>query len=139
MLTPILIAMLGAVAGVADARLNDVAFVDARQAWAVGDRGAIWHTDDGGAGWRRQASKVACPLHAVWFHDGQTGWAAGGFSRPYTHTSQGVLLRTHDGGKTWTRVPHLKTAGLSADWFFRFAARLGRRMPIGAVFRPACS
>ena len=36
---------------VADARLNDVCFVDVRKGWAVGDRGAVWHTDDGGKTW----------------------------------------------------------------------------------------
>jgi photosystem II stability/assembly factor-like uncharacterized protein len=31
-----------------DARLHDVCFVDPRCGWAVGDRGTIWHTEDGG-------------------------------------------------------------------------------------------
>ena len=41
-----------------DARLNDVCFVDARQGWAVGDRGVILHTDDGGQRWSEQTSGV---------------------------------------------------------------------------------
>ena len=39
-----------------DARLNDVCFVDLRLGWAVGDRGTIWHTDDGGRSWQLQHS-----------------------------------------------------------------------------------
>src|SRR5690554_5998048 len=38
----------------ADARLAEVCFVDARHGWAVGDRGAIWHTKDGGETWALQ-------------------------------------------------------------------------------------
>src|SRR5215212_6554133 len=31
-----------------DAELTAVTFVDADRGWAVGDRGVIWHTGDGG-------------------------------------------------------------------------------------------
>ena len=31
-----------------DARLSDLSFVDAQRGWAVGDRGGVWHTDNGG-------------------------------------------------------------------------------------------
>jgi photosystem II stability/assembly factor-like uncharacterized protein/TolA-binding protein len=44
---------------------------------------------------------VTCPLWAVCFGDERLGWAAGGFSHPYTHTGTGVLLTTSDGGRTW--------------------------------------
>ncbi|HUT93840.1 MAG TPA: YCF48-related protein [Thermoguttaceae bacterium] len=91
----------------ADARLADVSFVDPEHGWAVGDRGTIWHTADGGQSWQLQPSGVACRLESVSFVDRETGWAAGGFSHPYTHTSTGVALITHDGGRQWTRDPRL--------------------------------
>ena len=90
-----------------DARLHDVCFVDARCGWAVGDRGTVWHTEDGGQNWRLQPSGVSCRLESVWFIDPKRGWAAGGRSHPYTHTSSGVVLRTEDGGRTWTHDPRL--------------------------------
>lgn len=107
MLVPFILALLstmpgGMDLGIADARLNDLCFVDARHGWAVGDRGVIWTTDDGGQRWQQQTSGVTCSLAAVSFCDEQTGWAAGGFAHPYTHTSSGVLLSTRDGGQTWT-------------------------------------
>ncbi len=86
---------------VEDAALNDVFFLDPDRGWAVGDRGAIWRTDDGGRRWRLQDSPVGARLHAVWFLDGEHGWAVGGTTRPYTHNSSGVVLRTQDGGQTW--------------------------------------
>ena len=103
---------------VADARLNDVCFVDARKGWAVGDRGAVWHTDNGGKLWRRQTSGVDCPLWAVCFLDEQLGWAAGGFTHPYTHASTGVVLSTRDGGGNWTHNPKLMLPALRRIGFF---------------------
>ena len=90
-----------------DARLSDVCFVDPRHGWAVGDRGTIWHTDDGGRRWTLQDSGVACPLLSVCFLDAQVGWAAGGYAHPYAQTSSGVVLATRDGGLHWQQV--LKT------------------------------
>src|SRR5438105_1177842 len=49
----------------ADARLNDVTFVDPQQGWAVGDAGVIWHTTDGGQHWEQQSSGVDCRLESV--------------------------------------------------------------------------
>ena len=93
-----------------DARLADVCFVDPEHGWAVGDRGTIWHTDDGGRRWYLQPSNVSCRLESVHFIDRATGWAAGGYSHPYTHTSTGVLLLTRDGGRHWSRADNLLPA-----------------------------
>jgi photosystem II stability/assembly factor-like uncharacterized protein len=101
-----------------DARLGDVCFVDAKHGWAVGDRGTIWHSDDGGRRWRLQHSGVSCPLKSVFFLDDRTGWAAGGFSHPYTHTSTGVLLATRDGGRTWNHVARRLLPALHKIGFF---------------------
>lgn len=45
-----------------DASLADVVFVDRATGWAVGDRGVIWHTSDGGRSWQLQASGVTSTL-----------------------------------------------------------------------------
>ncbi len=104
--------------GLADARLADVCFVDRQHGWAVGDRGVIWHTRDGGAHWHRQLSAAKCPLRSVCFVNPQIGWAAGGFTDPYAHTSTGELLTTRDGGRTWNHnrgllLPALRQVGFS--------------------------
>jgi photosystem II stability/assembly factor-like uncharacterized protein len=102
----------------ADARLADVCFVDPQHGWAVGDRGTIWHTDDGGRRWLLQEPGVGAPLRSVCFLTEQIGWAAGGFSHPYTHTSSGVLLWTRDGGRHWHREPKLLLPALAQVRFF---------------------
>lgn len=89
----------------ADACVNDICFVDAQHGWAVGERGVIWQTGDGGRNWHLQRCEVDCPLHCVWFLDSQTGWVAGGGTRPFDNATYGVILRTDDGGQHWRRVP----------------------------------
>lgn len=102
----------------ADAELNSVFFLDADRGWAVGDRGVIWHTNDGGRTWREQQSPTTCRLESVQFLDGEIGWAVGGCTQPYTHQTSGVVLRTRDGGKTWTTVPSLLLPALRQVKFF---------------------
>ena len=101
-----------------DAWLHNVCFADAVCGWAVGDRGTIWHTGDGGRHWQLQDSGVACTLWSVSFLDAATGWAAGGFSHPYLHTSSGVVLATRDGGRHWYRDRGLLLPALKRIGFF---------------------
>lgn len=96
----------------ADAELTDVCFVDADRGWAVGDRGVIWHTQDGGRQWQLQTSSTSSRLESVQFLDPQRGWAVGGGVHPYTHQSSCVVLRTQDGGTTWAPLGRLTLPAL---------------------------
>ncbi|ATE61244.1 WD40/YVTN/BNR-like repeat-containing protein [Thauera sinica] len=73
--------------------LLDVAEAEGRLV-AVGERGHVLLSDDGGASWTQAATPVSVTLTAVHFADRQTGWAVG---------HGGVVLRTQDGGSHWTR------------------------------------
>jgi photosystem II stability/assembly factor-like uncharacterized protein len=95
-----------------DAELCDVCFVDPDRGWAVGDRGVIWHTEDGGRHWHLQQSQVSCRFESVCFLDDRHGWIVGGWTHPYTHKTSGVVLRTFDGGQRWEQVPRLSLPGL---------------------------
>jgi photosystem II stability/assembly factor-like uncharacterized protein len=101
-----------------DARLADVSFADSKNGWAVGDRGVIWHTADGGKTWQRQNSGVPCTLNSVCFLDEKIGYAAGGYAIPYSHRSVGVLLSTRDGGETWSYNPRLVMPTIKRIGFF---------------------
>jgi photosystem II stability/assembly factor-like uncharacterized protein len=61
---------------------------------AVGERGTVLLSDDGGARWRQAATPVQVSLTAVRFVDARTGWAVGHL---------GVILKTDDGGEHWVR------------------------------------
>ena len=73
------------------ADLTGVSFSDAAHGWAVGERGAILATVDGGASWAPQQSGYDGDLRAVSFADSTHGHAVGG----------STILATADGGRTW--------------------------------------
>lgn len=75
-----------------DAWLLDIQRVGNRLV-AVGGRGVILISDDGGATWKQVACPVDLTLTTVSFVDAQNGWIGG---------HEATLLRTRDGGDTWT-------------------------------------
>ena len=62
---------------------------------AVGERGHILISTDGGETWHQQQVPTRTMLTGVYFHDRNLGWVVG-------HDS--VILRTTDGGTTWEIV-----------------------------------
>src|SRR5438034_982738 len=72
--------------------LYDVKAVDGREAWAVGNFGAIYHTADAGTTWQPRDSGTKTPLFGVGFSTPTQGWVVG---------IDGLVLRTRDGGGTW--------------------------------------
>lgn len=88
-----------------DGVLRAVCIQSLDRSWAVGDRGTILATTDGGRQWSAQVSGTTHPLLAVTFHDDRSGWAVGGAIEPPLKISRGVLLRTSNGGKTWQSIP----------------------------------
>jgi photosystem II stability/assembly factor-like uncharacterized protein len=123
----------------ADAELTSVDFVNEDLGWAVGDRGAIWHTLDGGRNWQLQRSPATCRLETVQFVDAENGWAVGGWTQPYTRETCGIVLRTRDGGKSWQVIPDLTLPALKVARFFDhkrgWAAGDGSSLYPGGVFR----
>src|SRR5262249_40852597 len=79
------------------AELSAITLIRADRGWAVGERGVIWLTGDGGRTWKLQNSGVTCRLEAIQFLDADNGFAVGGWTQPYTHETHGVGLRTRDG------------------------------------------
>lgn len=73
--------------------LQDVAFINASTGFAVGSRGTIIRTTDGGSSWDILESGTIHDLWGVSFVDASTGTVVGNF---------GVILRTTDGGDSWT-------------------------------------
>jgi photosystem II stability/assembly factor-like uncharacterized protein len=96
-----------------DAALHAVQFVDAREGWAVGDEGVVWHTIDGGVSWERQPTGSRASLRSVHFLNPYTGWIAGREELPHDGGSAGVLLFTRDGGLKWQRVATNALPGLN--------------------------
>lgn len=95
-----------------DKNIYALHFPDSSSGWAVGEKGLIMHTSDGGVTWSEQKSGIEkSNLLSVFFLDSKTGWACGDIydgpkvrrghivgGRPMTC---GAILKTEDGGKTW--------------------------------------
>ena len=62
---------------------------------AVGDRGHVLISEDGGESWRQVRVPTRAMLTAVSFHDAELGVAVG---------HDATVLRTADGGRSWQRV-----------------------------------
>ena len=85
----------------ADSSLNDVCSVGSL-IWAVGERGVICFSDDGGATWTTRITPFECSLKSVCFLTNAIGWVAGLRTQPGTSQQSAVLLQTRDGGQSWT-------------------------------------
>lgn len=84
-----------------DATLHDVEFAGSRIGFAVGERGVVWKTEDGGGLWRLLPTPVDCSLRSACFLTDRIGWIVGGRITPHVRTDRGVVLFTEDGGETW--------------------------------------
>lgn len=73
---------------------------------AVGERGVIVTSNDGGGSWTRRASPTHMTLNKVRFRDATHGWAVG---------AQGTILATADGGDTW-QLQRENSAQLDDPW-----------------------
>ena len=62
---------------------------------AVGERGRVIVSADGGESWKLARTPTRALLTAVHLHDERSGWAVG---------HDAVILRTRDGGETWQLV-----------------------------------
>jgi photosystem II stability/assembly factor-like uncharacterized protein len=91
--------------------LYDVRFADEKSGWAVGDRGVILHTADGGKSWAPQKSPATQVLRGLDCLDARHVWVAGGgaggarkgdpLSPGQDIDKQCFVLRSEDGGETW--------------------------------------
>jgi photosystem II stability/assembly factor-like uncharacterized protein len=69
-----------------------VHLADAREGWACGDAGMIYHTIDGGFKWETQPVDTTEALFGISFANAKVGWVVG---------NKGLIFQTMDGGKTW--------------------------------------
>ena len=87
--------------------LHAVYFLDENKGWAVGGRGVVLTTEDGGNLWRVRPRPVEDALRDVYFSDEQNGWLVCERSIYDLKTKEEprtYLLRTTDGGETWQKV-----------------------------------
>jgi len=89
---PVEVGFCEAKAGVGGDNMFSSFFLDERQGWVCGDRGALYHTSDGGVNWEKQTPNTSEPLAGISFCSAEVGWVVG---------KKGLIFHTVDGGKTW--------------------------------------
>ena len=72
----------------------DLHFVDTTHGWAVGGKGTVLKTENGGSRWESQWDLSNKHLWGVYFVDPAHGWIVG---------EEGEILHTADGGNRWVQ------------------------------------
>jgi photosystem II stability/assembly factor-like uncharacterized protein len=105
--------------------LHSVFFLDQNRGWAVGSKGALLATEDGGRSWKAKPRPSDDVLRDIYFSDERNGWLVcerNVYELKTKEDPRTYLMNTKDGGEHWNRV---SIDGVDVD------ARLVR-----AVFRP---
>jgi photosystem II stability/assembly factor-like uncharacterized protein len=87
--------------------LRSVFFLDQNRGWAVGSKGTLLRTSDGGLNWKPDAAPTASIVRDIFFLDEKNGWLVCEANQYELKTStdpRAYLMRTTDGGETWQRV-----------------------------------
>jgi photosystem II stability/assembly factor-like uncharacterized protein len=82
---------------VTNGNFSSVDFVDPLVGYAVGDRGIIVKTVNGGSSWYALDAETDRHLRSLYFVNRDTGWICGGTA----DWDSGVVFKTIDGGKSW--------------------------------------
>lgn len=89
---------------VADGTLHNCQIVSLDRTIAVGDRGLILLSVNGGKNWSVQHHRSDATLYDVHFGNEFDGCIVGGSIEPFTHRSKGTILTSNDGGTTWQSI-----------------------------------
>ncbi len=103
--------------------------------WAVGDRGAVLRSGDGGKKFEAVACEVTAHWRAVSVVDAKTVLLAGGQTMAgFDGLARGVVVRSRDGGKTWETL----TANLPGMLYGLVADEVGKRVIVWGQASSAC-
>ncbi len=93
------------------ANLWDVCFPDSLHGFAVGDKGKIAKTTNGGNNWISVSYDTSYNFHSAYFINSNTGFCTSYYFSPL------VLLKTTNAGLTWQNNPQMDTNAISSVFF----------------------
>jgi photosystem II stability/assembly factor-like uncharacterized protein len=87
--------------------LHSVFFLDRNRGWAIGSKGTLLATVDGGNTWLSKSSSSTDVLRDIFFVDEKNGWIVcevNVYELKTKDQPRAYLMRTTDGGEHWERV-----------------------------------
>lgn len=87
--------------------LRSVFFLDHNRGWAVGSKGTLLRTTDGGLNWKPEAAPTTAIVRDIFFLDEKNGWLVcevNIYELTSKDQTRAFLMRTTDGGENWNRV-----------------------------------
>ena len=87
--------------------LHSVFFLDQNRGWAVGSKGALLATEDGGRSWEAKPRPSEDVLRDIYFSDEVNGWVVcerNVYELKTKEDPRTYLMNTTDGGEHWNRV-----------------------------------
>lgn len=87
--------------------LHGVFFLDQSRGWAVGSKGALLATEDGGKSWQARPKPSDDVLRDIYFADALNGWIVcerNIYQLKSNSDPRTYLMNTTDGGENWQRV-----------------------------------
>jgi photosystem II stability/assembly factor-like uncharacterized protein len=115
--------------------LHAVYFLDQNRGWAVGSKGTLLATNDGGKSWHQHSSSTQDVIRDIFFIDERNGWTVcevNEYELKEKDDPRAYLMRTTDSGETWQRI---EIKGLDVD--ARFTRVVFSRGGRGWVFGEA--
>lgn len=87
--------------------LHAVFFIDHKTGWAVGSKGSLLATVDGGASWKIRERPTDDSISDIYFRNEQSGWLvceANIYELRTKEAPRTYLMHTEDGGQTWEKI-----------------------------------
>jgi len=87
--------------------LHGVFFLDQNRGWAVGSKGTLLQTLDGGNTWKPRGSSTDDVVRDIFFIDEKNGWMVcevNAYQLKNVDDPRAYLMKTTDGGENWKRI-----------------------------------
>jgi photosystem II stability/assembly factor-like uncharacterized protein len=112
--------------------LHSVFFLDQNRGWAVGSRGTLLSTSDGGKSWQK-SNPTEDAIRDIYFSDESNGWLVcerNIYDLQSNDEPRAYLMKTTDGGQQWKRV-NRQGAAFDARLMRAIFTRSGRGWAFG--------